>query len=151
MDNNMSILLRRYVWNERRSREQARIQRSEKGFATIGLSTTGFLGKREPVRKKSFRKGKRADMLLSQQGMHVIIGNPLECSFHQRGKCKLGNKCAFKHTEKRLVANQRNEIIRWQSPKHWTTTMQRRKSLRWNPERRETFCTAHRRFQRNQF
>ena len=36
--------------------------------------------------------------------------HPPECSFHQTGKCKLGSKCALKHTE-RLVANQRNGRI----------------------------------------
>ena len=49
-------------------REEARIQRKWKGFATVQFSKTEFLGKRNPDRKKSFWKGIPANMLRFIEG-----------------------------------------------------------------------------------
>ena len=43
-------------------------------------------------------------------------------SCYQKGVCKLGCKCAFKHILNRLKANQGSDRNLWQSPKHWIST-----------------------------
>ena len=56
------------------------MQRKRPGFATVQLSTTEFLGKRDTDKKKSFSKRKPANMLrlskmvIVQEGMPVITG-----------------------------------------------------------------------------
>ena len=62
-------------------------KRKRKWFATVQLSMTEFLGKSDtPDQKKSFRKGKPANMLrfLSKT---VILHKGINI-----GNCKLGNK-----------------------------------------------------------
>ena len=73
-------------------------KKGEPGLATAQFSTTELLGKRDPDRKNSFRKGKPANMLRILRGWlskrHACdFWHPLECSFHQTGNCKLGSMC----------------------------------------------------------
>ena len=130
MDDERSMLSRRYVWNETRSREEAKIHRKRKGFATVQLSTTEFLEKRDTDRKTSFRKGKPDNMLrldkrmIVQNGMSVITGILLSLPFIKQGIANLGISVRSS-TRKRLGANRRNENILWWSPKHRITPKQR--------------------------
>ena len=75
-----------------------------KGFPTVQLSTTGSLGKREPDRKSSSGEENQSTCFAfmngeSTKGNACDYWHPPECSYHQEGSCKLGNKCAFKRTE----------------------------------------------------
>ena len=74
MDHESSVLLRREVWNETRSRNETKIQRERRGVATVQLSATEFLGQRDTDRKKSYKKGEPSDMLrLLITGIHLSV------------------------------------------------------------------------------
>ena len=92
-------------------------KKGEPGLATAQLSTKKLLGKRDPDRKKSFRKGKPANMLRILRGWlskrHACDHwHPLECSFHQTGLAHSGVSVRLT-IRKRLGANQRDERILW--------------------------------------
>ena len=94
------------MWKENTIRRISENPKKGKVFASIQLSTTEFLEKRDTEREKSFRKEKPVDLrrlskvLILQKGMLVITGIHLSAPFIKKGTCRLGFWCAFKHTEK---------------------------------------------------
>ena len=76
MDNKRSVLSKRKVWNETRSRKKWRIQRKGKGFGD------GIPWKRNSDRKDSFRKGKPANVLRLSERVIVLEGMPLITGTH---------------------------------------------------------------------
>ena len=105
-DDTRSMLSRTQVWNEARCREEARIKRRRRGFATVQLSTTEFLGKRDPDRKQFFMKGKPANMRRLSQRVVVPKRMPVTTGIHvsvllaSKRELQTWNHCAFKQTEK---------------------------------------------------
>ena len=49
--------------------------------------------------RKSSRRATLSRRAIVQKEMPVIAGMHMSVSFHQPGGCKLGNTCAFQHTE----------------------------------------------------
>ena len=90
------------AWTETRFREEAGNQRKSKGFATIQLSTTEVHGERNTDIEKVIQE-KHASLSQRRQcpeGNACDCLDPPVCSFLHQGNCTLGNKRAFKHTER---------------------------------------------------
>ena len=84
----------------------------------------GLSGKKKPT-CHAFKKGE------CSKGNACDLWHPLECSYHQKKRnCKVVIDVWFQAILERLRANQRRELILWQSPEHWTSPQQGKNWLR---------------------
>ena len=101
---------------KRRSREETRIRRKRKRFATIQLSTTEFLEKGDPRQERVLQERKNTQhasflfffepsslsLRLTPKGMVQWRMPVITCVpfIKKKGNCKLGFWCTLKHTGK---------------------------------------------------